>query len=47
MVHGFDNNGKAYDKDGFKFNWWAQNEESDYDNRTKCMVGTNKDLNYD
>jgi len=38
MVHGFDNNGKAYDKDGFKFNWWTQNEESDYDNRTKCMA---------
>ena len=42
MVHGFDNNGKAYDKDGFKFNWWTQTEERDYDNRTKCMVGVKK-----
>ena len=38
MVHGFDNNGKAYDKDGFKLNWWTKKEEIDYANRTKCLV---------
>ena len=38
MVHGFDNNGKAYDKDGFKLNWWTKKEEKDYANRTKCLV---------
>ena len=38
MVHGFDNNGKAYDKDGFKLNWWTKEEEKDYANRTKCLV---------
>merc|ERR1712037_637639 len=37
MVHGFDNNGKAYDKDGFKLNWWSKKEEKDYANRTKCL----------
>merc|ERR1712037_152562 len=36
-VHGFDNNGKAYDKDGFKLNWWTKEEEKDYANRTKCL----------
>ena len=38
MVHGFDNNGKAYDKDGFKLNWWTKKEEKDYANRTQCLV---------
>ena len=38
MVHGFDNNGKAYDKDGFKLNWWSKKEEKDYANRTECLV---------
>ena len=38
MVHGFDNNGKAFDKDGFRLNWWSKKEEEDYANRTKCMV---------
>ena len=38
MVHGFDNKGKAYDKDGFKLNWWNKKEEKDYANRTKCLV---------
>jgi len=37
MVHGFDNNGKAYDKDGFKLNWWTKKEEKDYANRTQCL----------
>ena len=47
MVHGFDNTGKAYDKDGYKLNWWTTTEERDYDNRTECMVGANNDLNCD
>ena len=38
MVHGFDNAGKAYDKDGFKLNWWTKKEEKDYANRTRCLV---------
>ena len=34
MVHGFDNDGKDYDKDGYKFNWWTTTEKRDYDNRS-------------
>ena len=44
MVHGFDNSGKAYDKDGYKFNWWTSTEETDYANRTECMVGASRDF---
>ena len=38
MVHGFDNHGKAYDKDGYKFNWWTKEEERNYMSRTQCLV---------
>ena len=38
MVHGFDNHGKAYDKDGYKFNWWTKEEQRNYMSRTQCLV---------
>ena len=39
MVHGFDDTGRLYDKDGLRFNWWTKNEEKEYDRRTQCLVG--------
>lgn len=38
MVHGFDNEGKTYDKDGYKFNWWTKDEEKNYTSRTQCLA---------
>ena len=38
MVHGFDEIGKDYDKDGFRANWWRKNETEGYKNRTQCLV---------
>ena len=38
MVHGFDETGKDYDKDGFRANWWRKNETEGYKNRTQCLV---------
>ena len=38
MVHGFDNSGKMYDKDGFHLNWWSASEDWVYENRTECLV---------
>ena len=38
MVHGFDNTGKQYDKDGFYLKWWNENEDEVYENRTECLV---------
>ena len=38
MVHGFDNSGKDYDKDGYEFKWWTKAEDKEYANRTQYMV---------
>ena len=39
MVHGFDDSGRLYDKDGLKFNWWKPSEVTEYNKRTQCLVG--------
>ena len=39
MVHGFDDRGRVYDKDGLKFNWWKPSEVTEYNKRTQCLVG--------
>jgi predicted metalloendopeptidase len=38
MVHGFDDKGRTYDKDGLKFNWWKPSEVTEYNKRTQCLV---------
>ena len=38
MVHGFDDRGRTYDKDGLKFNWWKPSEVTEYNKRTQCLV---------
>jgi predicted metalloendopeptidase len=38
MVHGFDDRGRVYDKDGLKFNWWKPSEVTEYNKRTQCLV---------
>ena len=38
MVHGFDEIGRNYDKDGFRADWWTKNETEGYTNRTLCLV---------
>merc|ERR1711934_237459 len=38
MVHGFDDSGRLYDKDGLKFNWWKPSEVTEYNKRTQCLV---------
>ena len=40
MVHGFDDRGRLYDKDGLRFNWWTRpSEKKEYDERTQRLVG--------
>ena len=39
MVHGFDDSGRLYNKDGLKFNWWKPSEVTEYDKKTQCLVG--------
>ena len=38
LTHGFDSNGRMFDKDGFTLDWWEQEDEEAFDNRTACMV---------
>ena len=38
MVHGFDDKGRLYSKDGFRFDWWNPSEKKEYDKRTECLV---------
>jgi len=38
MLHGFDEKGKNFDKDGFRANWWRKNETDGYQERVQCLV---------
>ena len=38
MIHGFDENGRQYDENGLRFNWWRQNESKFYEEKTQCLV---------
>ena len=38
LTHGFDNNGRGYDKDGFPLDWWEPSDTAAFENLTKCMV---------
>jgi len=38
LTHGFDDEGRQFDKDGNLKNWWTQNDEQKFTERTDCMV---------
>jgi len=38
LTHGFDSNGRMFDKEGFALDWWERKDEEAFDNRTGCMV---------
>ncbi|KAE8622534.1 hypothetical protein XENTR_v10005277 [Xenopus tropicalis] len=38
FTHGFDNNGRKYDKEGNLFSWWTSESEERFKNKTLCMV---------
>lgn len=38
MTHGFDNNGRKYDKHGNMRNWWSPKSLERFNKRTSCMV---------
>jgi len=37
VVHAFDNDGKNFDANGNKRNWWTPKSEAAFNNRTKCL----------
>lgn len=38
FTHGFDSNGRKYDKDGNLHSWWTSESEERFKERTKCVV---------
>ena len=38
MIHGFDELGSKYDKDGFRVNWWRKNETAEFKKKINCLV---------
>ena len=37
-MHGFDNRGRLYDKDGNLQDWWSKNDEQAYKSRAECFI---------
>nr|XP_029723125.1 neprilysin-11-like isoform X2 [Aedes albopictus] len=37
ITHGFDNDGRHYDKYGNEERWWSEETIQEYDNRSKCL----------
>ncbi len=38
LTHGFDDEGRQYDKDGNLRNWWTKADEQNFNQRAECMV---------
>jgi putative endopeptidase len=38
LTHGFDDQGRQFDKDGNLKNWWTQDDERNFNERADCMV---------
>ncbi|XP_030058113.1 phosphate-regulating neutral endopeptidase PHEX [Microcaecilia unicolor] len=38
FTHGFDNNGRKYDKNGNLDTWWTNESEEKFKEKTKCMI---------
>ncbi|KAF4027257.1 hypothetical protein G4228_018710 [Cervus hanglu yarkandensis] len=38
FTHGFDNNGRKYDKNGNLDPWWSMDSEEKFKEKTKCMI---------
>lgn len=38
IVHGFDNIGKEFDRDGNLFNWWTSKATKSFKERAQCIV---------
>ncbi|XP_061777527.1 phosphate-regulating neutral endopeptidase PHEX [Nerophis ophidion] len=38
LTHGFDNNGRKYDKDGNLDQWWSNSSVTAFTDKTQCMV---------
>ena len=44
LTHGFDDEGRQYDKDGNLKNWWTKGDEQNFNDRAECMVKQYDDI---
>merc|ERR1719394_2424691 len=49
LIHGFDSDGRKYDKDGFPLQWWEPEDDAAFRNKTSCLVSqyNNYSIKYD
>ena len=38
ITHGFDNDGRLYDKDGNRVSWWTNNTIDEFNKRRECII---------
>ncbi|KXJ13722.1 neprilysin [Exaiptasia diaphana] len=38
LTHGFDSNGRQYDKNGNLYNWWSHSSDANFKQKSKCFV---------
>jgi predicted metalloendopeptidase len=38
ITHGFDNDGRLYDKDGNRVSWWTNNTIDEFNKRKECII---------
>uniref|UniRef100_A0A8C4QDA6 Peptidase M13 C-terminal domain-containing protein n=1 Tax=Eptatretus burgeri TaxID=7764 RepID=A0A8C4QDA6_EPTBU len=38
ITHGFDDNGRHYDKDGNMVDWWSNSSASNFNEKSQCIV---------
>ena len=38
IIHGFDNQGRKYDRDGNQKNWWQPDTEKQFFEKAKCII---------
>ena len=39
IMHGFEGEGRKWDDQGRKIQWWSNRENDEYEKRTQCLVG--------
>ncbi|KAJ8413156.1 hypothetical protein AAFF_G00091520 [Aldrovandia affinis] len=47
LTHGFDSNGRKYDKNGNMDQWWSNTSISRFNDKTQCMISQYNDYNWE
>lgn len=38
MAHGFNNQGRMYDKNGLNNDWWQSSTKTEFDRKSQCLI---------